>query len=130
MPPTTSEMERDLLRVLNEVLGTPEVEERRSQPRKAFDTIHRIAPLRGLKLPEDIEFFPVRCHDLSQAGFSFFLPNEPEFSRLAVMLGSPPDVIYVAAEIVNCRAACIGGHTSPDKPSTLVGCRFLRRMPR
>jgi hypothetical protein len=123
--------------------------ERREEPRGAFSTSQRIAPLRGDRLPDDSEFFEVLCRDLSKAGFSFLLPAAPDFTMLVAAFGTPPNMIYVAGEIVHCTNVLLhpsglvedaDGHAAdtaehhadgrPLKPMALVGCRFTKRLKR
>ena len=121
--------------------------ERRGRDRKTFSTTQRIAVRRGPGVPDDREFIAVQCHDLSCSGFSFFLPNRPNFDSLVAALGAPPEVIYTAAEVVRCVDVLIEftgqieyvqhGSQQPAfedfrgrtaTPMVLVGCRFTERI--
>jgi len=121
--------------------------ERRDHPRRAFAAIQRIAPYSGCEFPVDSEFFEVRCHDLTQSGFSFFLPDTPDFSSLVAAFGTSPNVIWVGAEVRHCkhvlrhpsglveylgdRAGRVGDPKAGGEvptPMILVGCRFTRRL--
>ena len=121
--------------------------ERRVKGRKTFSTTQRIAVRRGPGVPDDGEFIAVRCHDLSCRGFSFFLPNRPSFDSLVAAFGTPPEVIYAAAEVVRCVDVLIesagevehvqDGSEEPAyedfdgrtaTPMVLVGCRFTERI--
>ena len=121
--------------------------ERRRHRREPFPTIQRVAPRRGARMPDESEFFDVRCHDLTCAGFSFFLPAKPDFDALVVAFAGGSAVIYVSAEIVHCdgvlvgpsgklerRTESVGEIDDQDpagrkgKPMVLVRCRFTERL--
>jgi hypothetical protein len=98
-------------------------------------------------VPEQTAFFPVKCHDLSTRGFSFIAKRRPQFASLVLALGTPPDVIYLAAEVRHCtdvlaypsgRVEVLDGQETPAdgrcrggngaEPGVLVGCEFIRRL--
>jgi hypothetical protein len=111
--------------------------------RRTFRLTQRIAPGYCWEVPPDSAWIEVPCHDLAQAGFSFFLDDKPNFERLVAMFrsGGP---IYVAAEVSRWRHVLVdewGGITEPPAPSAggvatarrteskvLVSCTFLRRF--
>ncbi len=117
--------------------------ERRDKLRRPFRHVQRIAPGYCWDVPPESAWIEVRCHDLAQCGFSFFLDEKPGFERLVAMfrLAEP---IYVAARVNHWRPVLIdawGGvveprPTSPGAMSTLprteskflVGCQFMRRF--
>jgi len=122
-------------------------EDRRHRSRYPFSVIQKIAPYSGARFPADGDFFDVCCHDLTRSGFSFLLPTPPGFTCLVARFGSPPDEIYVAAEVAHCARVLWhpsgkvkpagerslhgrqqGAELAAAVPMTLVGCRFLRRM--
>jgi hypothetical protein len=124
--------------------------------RVPFSAVQRIAPLQGNHLPDESEFFPVRCCDLATGGISFLMNTRPAFNELVIAFGTPPDVTYLAAEVVHCSdvLARPSGQwerldlrlANADDPSesephdprsggppsgetmVQVGCRFTRRM--
>ena len=143
----TSEIDAGFYRLIHEMVGPDlkdEPAERRAAVRHAFPTMQRIAPRRGPGFPEDREFAEVRCYDLTQAGFAFFLPVEPDFTSLVAAFGDPPHLIYVGAEIVRAKrvlllpsgrveqigagAGTTGGENG--KIVFLVGARFTAKLDR
>lgn len=150
MPHFTSEVDANFYRLIHTLVGSEpndEPSERRRSMRNAFGSVQKIAPRSGPRLPEDHEFVEVRCHDLTQAGFSFFLPTRPEFSTLVAAFGTPPELIYMAAEVRHCESVLlypsgivervhgeaartsyqsVDGETAT--PMILVGCRFTERL--
>ena len=136
----------ELVHQMADLLPTGEAAERRRGRRRPFSSIQRIAPRHGLELPADSEFVDVQCHDLTRAGFSFPLPNQPDFDCLVVALESLQGVIHVAAEVRHTadvlvdafgRVQLVGEHTvgtgyvehrvQTSTPMVLVGCRFTER---
>ena len=150
MPHPASEIDASFYRLIHQLVGSqPEGDpaERRRAERRPFHAVHRIAPRRGPGFPDEGEFIEVQCHDLTRAGFSFFLPNPPDFSSLIVAFHSPCEVIYVAAEVSYSSSVLlhpsglvehVHGHAgggvcpSPDSqsptPTILVGCRFIEQL--
>jgi hypothetical protein len=121
--------------------------ERRCSARRPFRVVQRIAQATGARVPEQTAFFPVKCHDLSTRGFSFIVKTQPQFKSLVLALGTPPDVVYLAAEVRHCtevlvhpsgRVAALQGQEAPSgrgmrggngiERGVLVGCEFLRRL--
>lgn len=121
--------------------------ERREGFRKPFPILQRIAPCHDGKVPPDSAFTEVRCHDLTQKGFSFFLPRPPCFDRLIVAFGERPRCIYLVAEVLHCNEVTVDEATPRETPSpcclsraaggppvetppsvVLVGCRFVERL--
>jgi hypothetical protein len=152
MPFSSAETDANFYRLIHSLKASLQGQapaECRSVSRDAFCATQRIAALRDDRFPDDSEFFEVLCRDLSKAGFSFLLPAAPDFTTLVAAFGTPPDTIYVAAEISHCtnvllhpsglaedagdRAAGTT-HRHPDgrplKPMALVGCRFTKRLNR
>ena len=118
-------------------------QERRGASRRPFRVLQWIAPYDGSAFPDKSEFFPVRCRDLSQSGFSFVVSEMPDFPSLVVSLGEPPNQTHMVAEIVRCHKVKLlgGGHiemvddeegdgdTNDQGGQTfLVGCRFTGRL--
>lgn len=123
------------------------MEERRRSRREPFPLVQRIAHAAGRKVPEQEAFFPIRCRDLSTRGFSFIVEGRPQFKSLVLALGSPPDVLYIAAEVRHCtdvlvepsgrvevshtkeaQADCPGPGNRGARPGVLVGCEFVQRL--
>ncbi|MHC4177117.1 MAG: hypothetical protein ACYSWU_06405 [Planctomycetota bacterium] len=150
MAPVGNELDANFFSMIHQLAcGAREDEaaERRTERRRTFLSSQRIAPRHGPGVPDESQFFEVPCHDLSRGGFSFFLPHRPDFDSLAVAFGTPPEVIYMAAEVSHCEDVSVdscgqvrpvhgpGGETGPEDldgpaatPMVLVGCRFIRRL--
>ena len=149
MQDSTSEIYANFYRLMHLLAdaqqeGTPA--ERRRALRHPFFAVQRIAPRRGLDLPRESEFVQVRCCDINRAGFSFLAPTRPDFTSLVAAFGSPPDVIYVAAEVSHCdsvmlhpsgvvehlsqadQTSCQDRHAGAATPMVRVGCRFTQRL--
>ncbi len=115
----------------------------RNESRRAFRLTERIAPGYCWEVPPESAWIEVRCYDLAQAGFSFFLDERPTFERLVAMFRSA-EPIYVAARVSHCRPVSVDGWGSILEPGNpfagnvstahrseskyLVGCEFLRRF--
>jgi hypothetical protein len=140
------EADPEVRRAIDELHGSLP-RERRSAPRESFRVVQRIAQANGGKVPEQTAFFPVRCHDLSTRGFSFIVKRRPQFKSLVLALGTPPGVIYLAAEVRHCtdvvtypsgKVEILDDHSKQiarDSRSgkrvelgVLVGCQFTRRL--
>lgn len=150
-----SEIDANFYRLIHKLSASAMADgnsERRTQERRAFSIWQRIAPSDGRGCPDQSQFFEVQCHDLTQSGFSFLVTRRPSFDRLVAEFGVPPDLIYVAAQILHYsrvlvhpdgRVERVRRHVDDDPRDAedpagasrpvhkiLVGCRFLRRVPR
>lgn len=122
-------------------------DDRRRHKRQRFFGVQWIAPWDGSRLPSESEFIEVQCHDLTPGGFSFFFARRPTFPLVAAGFGRKPNLLYIGAEIVRSVPVLLfpsgrikqvrDGETqiqrySPSgeagRPTTLIGCRFLRRL--
>jgi len=112
----------NLMHEMAKLVPGKEGAERRREPRSDFPSVERIAPMRGSNVPDESEFFEVKCRDLTRNGFSFFLSDRPDFDSLVVALATPPETIYVVAEVTH------SNRVQSDTPKFAVGCRFVRRM--
>ena len=150
MAGTSNEIDANFFKLIHQLVSSSPQEashERRQSPRALFESSQRIAPWDGGRFPEDAEFFAVRCHDLTRAGFSFLMPGEPPFAMLVAAFGRPPDETYVAAEVAHTEYVLlypsgrverpeygdvgVEGAKPQAEPATrmiLVGCRFARRL--
>ncbi len=150
MPHYASEIDANFYRLIHELVGPQlddESAERRKGERHLFPVDQWIAPRHGPAFPVESQFFKVRCHDLTRSGFAFLLPKPPDFDRLVVGFGQPPDLLYVGAEVRHCHKVLVSSSgdvrhvgdqaTQPDrqgaegaasKPMVLVGCRFTQRL--
>jgi len=111
--------------ILTEGLGNSGVKdsERRAHGRRAYPYLQAVAPVNGEQMPDRRMFREVRCRDISRQGFSFLSPVKPEPKHIVVAFGSPPNLLYLLAEIV---------HVSPTEFNSVrvfhVGCRYVRRV--
>jgi hypothetical protein len=87
----------------------------RRAPREPYPCLQPIAPLVPGQPLDAAEFRPVRCFDLSASGFSFLARRPPDTPGMIVALGTPPEVIYMNAEVMH------------ETPLVLIGCRFMGR---
>lgn len=97
--------------------------ERRRNLRVPFPRMQEIAPIVDGKLPDRSRFLKVRCHDISAGGFSFFLPNTPDFEELVVALGEGDSRKYLTAKVLHARSAEFDG-----RRMKLVGCAYSGRL--
>ncbi len=140
------EADPEILRALDK-LRSSSAEERRRAPRNPFRVEQRIAQATGRRVPELSTFFPVKCSDLSTRGFSFSIKRCPQFESIVLALGTPPDVIYIAAEVRHCTEVMTypsgrvevldqqGAETGQEGPgvegverSFVIGCEFTGRL--
>ncbi len=149
MPTVGSEIDANFYRLIHQSLIAARDQglERRGEKRHMYRTTQRIAPADGSKFPDDGEFVPIQCRDLTRNGFSFLTAEEPRYRTLVVEFGLPPDVIYVAARVMRCvpamcyptglvaqmngddqAAALAAPPGEQGTPMFLVGCRFTRRL--
>jgi hypothetical protein len=150
---SSAQIDASFYQLIHQVAGTALRQEKRSdrrgRRRYRFWTRQLVAPWDGGPVPPDEEFGCVQCYDLTQAGFSFFLPAEPAYASLAVAFGQAPNMIFVGAEVVHCarvllhasglveeieeRASHVSYQSPDGRPATplvMVGCRFVRRLER
>jgi hypothetical protein len=149
MPHHASEIDANFYRLIHELVG-PQLEdepaERRRRERRPFPVDQWIAPRHGPAFPADSQFLKVRCHDLTEGGFSFLVPQAPDFDHLVAAFGDPPNLLYVGAEVRHCHRVLVSpsgdmrhaadpaaepgpqGQASAAKPMVLVGCRFIERL--
>lgn len=133
--------------LVHQILARTPGRDRREHMRQPFPAIHRIAPWRGDGLSYDGGFVEVECHDLTQGGFSFFLPDAPAFSVVVAEFTGPRQSLKVLARVAHVRrvlappsAAVMPmrefagvGYSTPSRTSGpvyrfLVGCQFIRRL--
>jgi diguanylate cyclase (GGDEF)-like protein len=100
--------------------------DRRQHLRRDFRARHRIARYVPGELPAPEDFFEAQFHDLSAAGCSMLLPEDPANGHFLVALDKPGGLIHVAAEVVNCRKS--SESNEHGEPLYLVGCRFTGRV--
>jgi hypothetical protein len=64
----------------------------------------------------------VRCHDISLGGIAFYIVGPPTAEYCTLVLGRPPELIFVEAHVV---------HSEPmeESPGTwIIGCEFVRKL--
>lgn len=97
--------------------------ERRTQPRREYPYVQRIAPWGGGRLPSVRAFFDVRCRDISASGISFYVPIPPGFKRFVMGLGTGEKHVHVIAEVKHVAPSELDGQLL-----YLVGSQFLARV--
>lgn len=145
-----SELDASFFRAVHEILAAPcegGAEDRRTSPRDPYTCWQEIAPWDGQRFPRASEFLRVQCHDLTRRGFSFLMPDAPEFRQLVVRFRSGAQDICAGAEVVRTSPVWFSasGAGEPDadwtperdelrpqseraRPMVLVGCRFTARL--
>jgi len=98
----------------------PRGQELRKHKRLPYTTHHCIAPYRGGPVPTDDLFYPVTCHDISQAGFSFVSNRVPELSTFVLSMQVSGEPVYVSARMMNHRKTPDGNY--------VVGCKFMGKL--
>jgi hypothetical protein len=152
MPVPEPEVDASFFNLIYQLTSVPPAAtdaERRQFPRQPFASVQWIAVRHGPGVPPEGEFFEVQCHDLTRQGFSFLLPGRPHFDAVVAALGTPPDVIYMAADVTRSTDVLVSGsgrlepvgpaagrreRKAPPDPAAvrmvLVGCRFVQRLHR
>ena len=88
--------------------GPDQAVEQRDESRRAFRHTQRIAPGYCWDVPPESAWIDVRCYDLAQGGFSFFVDEKPAFERLVAKFHSA-EPIYVAAKVNYWRPVLVDG---------------------
>jgi|YNPMSStandDraft_1061717.scaffolds.fasta_scaffold00715_5 hypothetical protein len=96
--------------------------QRRRSPRYSLEAVQWIAPVKQDD-PGPGDFMPVRCHDISKSGFSFWSDVPPDFEELIVRIQKGTGAVFVRAEVIH-----VTRHTDVDYQKFLVGCRFKKRI--
>jgi len=145
-------IDADFYSLVHQLVGSSqkdEAAERRRALRQPYSVTQRIAVRRGSEIPPTSKFIEVQCHDLTQGGFSFLLPSQPDFDALVAALEGSSEMIYLGAEVSYCadvlvyssglvervggRATHVGYQDSMGQtatPMVLVGCHFTERLQR
>jgi hypothetical protein len=149
----THESESDVrfFNLIHQITGSPPADnqmERRGRRRHPFICVQRIALCRNSAVLSQGDFFEVRCQDLNREGFSFLLPQPPDFNCLVAAFSSASDEIYMTATVSHWatvlsypsgrvepagqRTATHGGRDADGPPTRMyqIGCRFTARVPR
>ena len=150
MAPSGSEVDANFFEMIHRIAGPSREEpksERRSRNRRPFVVTQRIAPRCQAGVPDDSEFFEVKCQDLNRAGFSFLFSSRPSFTALVASFGTASDVVYMGADILHCASVLVypsgqvehipdragevnyrGPNGEIGKPMVLIGCRFTGQV--
>jgi PAS domain S-box-containing protein len=97
--------------------------DRRRRPRRLYPFKQSIAPICGGKIPAAQDFTDVQCHDISSGGFSFLSALPPVSDSFMVILGQPPQLTHVTAQVAHIRRAEQGG-----RRMYLIGCNYTGRI--
>ncbi len=106
-------------------------DERRSARRFPYPHVQQIAFYAGGRIPGQDAFLPVRCHEISQEGISFFYPSAPAQEQLIIALGSQGLETLVMARVryhVPAQAVSLFDPTNAVNERFLVECIFQRRL--
>jgi hypothetical protein len=96
--------------------------ERRDSNRREFSCVQLVASMHGGRLPDQSQFRPVRCRNLSPTGFSFIAPRPVDSEEVIVALGQVP-FRFFRADVVYCTRPA-----NDDAKGYVVGCRFTGRV--
>lgn len=107
---------------LHLILREGEDAERRHQTRRPFRCVQLLAPYDGEQMPAAEDFSHVQCYDISAGGFSYYLPEAPNYDYLILALGRAPFTFVIA------RAVHFETVETERGKQYLVGCRFLRKI--
>jgi len=102
--------------------GSPGGIDLREFQRIPYSTNHQIAPYRAGTIPPPDQFFPVRCYDISQGGFSFTTDRLPAMPSLVLGMKVRDKTLYLTAQVVNHR------ETPEGSGIYVVGCKFTGRI--
>ncbi len=95
------------------------MKENRATARHTFGVEQRVAPIVACETQTLETCMSVRCTDISRHGFAFYQETRPHFEELFVVLGLPPDLIYLTARVVHTELIELCGGLA-----FRVGCRF------
>src|SRR5262249_42878505 len=115
-PPATKEQAFGLL-------PKPGPSNRRTRDRRLFPFVQMIAPLVDGTPPDEHQYQPYQCRDISPTGFQFFSPNPPAFKNLMLALGNEGSVTYLSARVMHSTQIKRNG-----KAAFVVGCQFHSRI--
>ena len=100
----------------------PRDHERRREKRWPYRVMQMAAFHDVHEQPSKLALQSVRCHDISLAGISFYIAGPPPRQNCTILLGRPPELIYVQARIVHSEAV----EESPGE--WVVGCEFVTKL--
>ena len=109
--------------VVDKLKPTGSAADQRERDRQAYRVTQRIAPYSEGHLPDLSDFRPVRCHDISRGGISYYSLKPPLDEFLVVAVGTGPQTTYLTARVANCI------RVEEDSDAMFrVGCEFLTRV--
>ena len=97
--------------------------DRRRRPRRLYPFKQSIAPICEGKIPTARDFTDVQCHDISSGGFSFLSAVPPTSDSFVVILGQPPQLTHVTAQVAHVRRV-----THDGRRMYLIGCNYTGRI--
>ena len=97
--------------------------DRRRRPRRLYPFKQSIAPICEGKIPTARDFTVVQCHDISSGGFSFLSAVPPTSDSFVVILGQPPQLTHVTAQVAHVRRV-----THDGRRMYLIGCNYTGRI--
>ncbi len=97
--------------------------DRRRRPRRLYPFKQSIAPICDGRIPAAGDFTDVQCHDISSGGFSFFSTVPPAADSFVVILGQPPQLTQVTAQVAHVRRVEHDGCRM-----YLIGCNYTGRI--
>lgn len=72
---------------------------------------------------DNLEFTPVRCHDISSSGISFVVTELPASNTLVISIGPHSAPILMAVRVAHSRSVYMY-----NQIGYLVGCQFIKRI--
>lgn len=103
--------------------GSGRGSERRDRQRRPYPCHQFVAPFRDARMPENDEYQPVLCHDLSTGGFSYFTDELPDHDLIVVAFGAAPKFTYITAQVRYAKRVAQGASALFQ-----IGCMFLGRI--
>jgi hypothetical protein len=122
---TNFSIDAEAVEFLSRIVGGlgPTLGERRRSERRPYPSTQNVAPVDREGLPLPFAFTPVRCHDLSQTGISFFWPSKPDFTSVVISLSDGQQTMHLMAGVRHAREGYFH-----RKRQYLVGCEFQCRV--
>jgi PAS domain S-box-containing protein len=97
--------------------------DRRRRPRRLYPFKQSLAPICEGRIPTARDFTDVQCHDISSGGFSFLSAVPPTSDSFVVILGQPPQLTHVTAQVAHVRRV-----THDGRRMYLIGCNYTGRI--
>ena len=102
--------------------GTPagRQPEMRRDPRWPYGVTQLVAFHEEDQRPTKEMLQAVRCYDISLGGISFYFAGPPPQRHCTMVLGRPPNLIFVKARVAHCEA-------QGSSPEWKIGCQFIEK---